>query len=141
MIKLFKEKDNAPILSIWEKSVVATHDFLSSEDLNFYKSLAPEFLSKSTIYIFEEENIVKGFLGVSDVNIDMLFVNPKYIGKGSGKLLLFYAINELRLTRVNVNEQNTNALDFYKHFGFEIIGRDDIDGFGKPYPIVHLKMF
>lgn len=139
MISLYKSDDYSLICEIWEKSVRATHDFLSSEDRDFYKSIVPNYFPKSIIYTFEEEGVVKGFLGVDDQNIDMLFVNPEHMGQGVGKALLIYAMDELGLKKVDVNEQNIHAYCFYKHFGFIEVSRDEMDGFGKPYPILHLQ--
>ena len=141
MISLYKSDDYSIICEIWEKSVRATHDFLSAEDREFYKSLVSKYFPKTIIYTFEEEGFVKGFLGVDDQNINMLFVSPDYIGQGVGKVLLLYAMEELGLSQVDVNEQNTHAFCFYTHFGFKVVSRDELDGFGKPYPILHLKKF
>lgn len=141
MIKLFTESDFSKIISLWERSVEATHHFLAKEDLEFYKSLVPRFFPQvNAMYIFEEDGIIKGFLGVSEEEIDMLFVDSKYFGRGIGKQLLIYAIEELKLSKIDVNEQNTNAYEFYQHFGFRLVGRTETDGFGKPYPILHLEL-
>ena len=70
----------------------------------------------------------------------MLFIDPSHIGKGVGKVLLQNAINELNVNKVDVNEQNQKAQDFYLHQGFEIIGRSELDASGKPYPILHMKL-
>lgn len=141
MIKLFTESDFSKIISLWERSVEATHHFLAKEDLEFYKSLVPRFFPQvNAMYIFEEEGIIKGFLGVSEEEIDMLFVDSKYFGQGIGKQLLMYAIEELKLSKIDVNEQNMNAYEFYQHFGFRLVGRTETDGFGKPYPILHLEL-
>ncbi len=141
MIKLFTESDFSKIISLWERSVEATHHFLAKEDLEFYKSLVPRFFPQvNAMYIFEEDGIIKGFLGVSEEEIDMLFVDSKYFGQGIGKQLLMYAIEELKLSKIDVNEQNMNAYEFYQHFGFRLVGRTETDGFGKPYPILHLEL-
>ena len=79
-------------------------------------------------------------MGLSDELIEMLFVNPGEQGKGYGKRLLEYAIQKKQMDKVDVNEQNEKALSFYLHMGFPIIGRDETDGMGKPYPILHLQL-
>ena len=70
----------------------------------------------------------------------MLFVHPAQQGKGLGKTLLEYAIREKKMQKVDVNEQNTQALHFYQNRGFEVIARDAIDGQGKAYPILHMQL-
>lgn len=39
----------------------------------------------------------------------------------------------------DVNEQNEQAIGFYIYKGFSVAGRSELDGTGKPYPILHLK--
>jgi putative acetyltransferase len=41
---------------------------------------------------------------------------------------------------VDVNEQNEQALGFYRHLGFEVVGRSPLDGQGKPYPLLHMTL-
>ncbi len=43
-------------------------------------------------------------------------------------------------SRVDVNEQNEQALGFYQHLGFSVIGRSPLDGQGKPYPLLHMEL-
>ena len=42
------------------------------------------------------------------------------------------------IKRIDVNSQNKYAKHFYLSHGFEIESEEDLDGFGKPYPITHL---
>lgn len=140
MIKRFESKEYSQILRIWERSVSKTHHFLRKEDFTFYKSIVSQLLPEVELFVFEEDNVTKGFLGVSDNSIEMLFVDPEYFGQKVGKSLLFFAIYELHLNRVDVNEQNVRAYNFYTHFGFRNVGRDEVDGLGKPYPIIHLQL-
>jgi len=70
----------------------------------------------------------------------MLFIHPDYRRKGIGKCLLHYAISKLHITRVDVNEQNEQAVGFYEHAGFTTIARSELDGTGKPYPILHMVL-
>ena len=139
MISCYTNSNLQPILSVWERSVKHTHHFLREEDFNRLKYILPSIMKQVTLYTFTVDNQVAGFLGVSTEEIEMLFVDPLYIGKGVGKALLLFALNQLKLTQVSVNEENTKALDFYKHFGFNIANRSLTDGFGFKYPILHLK--
>ena len=141
MIKLFTEDNYSEIISLWERSVEATHHFLSKEDFEFYKNTVPEYFPRvDSLYIYQEDNIIKAFIGISGDEIDMLFADPLYLAKGIGKQLLKYAIDVLKIKKVDVNEQNINALRFYQHFGFKIMSRSETDGFGKKYPILHLEL-
>ena len=56
-----------------------------------------------------KNNQVFGFLGVSDQKLEMLFLNPLHIGKGLGRLMADFAIQNLECRQVDVNEQNESA--------------------------------
>nr|WP_233219286.1 GNAT family N-acetyltransferase [Adhaeribacter arboris] len=72
--------------------------------------------------------------------MEMLFLKPSARGKGLGKTLIRYAIENLNCKKVDVNEQNQPAAGFYKRFGFKIVTRSELDGLGKPYPILPLQL-
>lgn len=140
MISLASKKDYPVLIDIWESAVKATHDFLSNEDFEFYKSHIPIYFEHVSLYVYRNnKGIIKAFLGISDNSIEMLFVDNESRGTGIGKVLLDYAVNTLNARKVDVNEQNTQALKFYYHFGFKEVSRDEYDGEGKGYPILHLE--
>lgn len=129
------------VVKLWEASVRATHDFLKEEDIEFFKPLILNtYLDAVQLKCIRINNKIIGFLGVADHNLEMLFIHPEFIGKRIGKTLLEYAIENLNVTNVDVNEQNKQAVEFYKHCGFEIIGHSELDASGKPYPILHLAV-
>jgi len=135
------KNDYDEIVRIWESSVKATHHFLKEEDFLLFKKMIPEkYLPEANLYCISDENNIKhGFIGVSDDSLDMLFVDSDSMGKGYGKALLKFALDELKITKLDVNEQNENAFGFYKKFGFEAISRSEKDSMGKDYPILHLE--
>jgi putative acetyltransferase len=79
-------------------------------------------------------------MGVEQDSIDMLFVRPEARGLGAGRTLVAYAIHTLGAVRVDVNEQNEQAVGFYEHLGFRQVSRSPLDPFGKPFPILHMKL-
>lgn len=136
-------KEDYPELSeLWEASVRSTHHFLSEEDILYYKPLVRDvYFPAVQIYIIRNnKNSIAGFVGLSNEMIEMLFVHPSEQGKGYGKALLNFAINEKGLHKVDVNEQNESAFRFYLNQGFDVIGRDETDAQGKPFPILHLQL-
>lgn len=137
--KLTKD-DYGRLIEIWESAVKATHDFLSAEYFEYIKSRLPLYFEHVVLYGYTDDNIIKGFLGVSQSAIEMLFIDDRYRGSGIGKSLLKFAVEDLKLRKVDVNEQNTQAVGFYKHFGFKEAGRSEHDSEGKNYPIVHLQI-
>lgn len=133
------ELSEHPILAkIWEEAVISTHDFLSSEDFDYFKSQISNYLKNVELYVYVDktDEEIGGFLGVSESSVEMLFVKTR--GKGIGSALMKFAIEQLEINRVDVNQQNHKALDFYLKHGFEQSSISQLDGSGKPYPIVHL---
>lgn len=128
------------LLSIWDASVRKTHDFLSEAAISALKPLVRQGICQVPhLFVASGENaVILAFMGVAEDKIEMLFVDPPFIGKGIGKALVFHAIAEHGICRVDVNEQNPKALGFYQHCGFQVTGRSARDDQGNPYPILHL---
>jgi len=130
------------VVEVWESSVRATHHFLKEEDIAYFKPLILNtYLDAVELRCYRDENYkIVGFLGVSDENLEMLFMHPEQRGKKIGKSLLEYAINHFGVSKVDVNEQNEQAVGFYMHCGFVTKGRSELDASGKPYPILHMEL-
>ncbi|WP_289127962.1 GNAT family N-acetyltransferase [uncultured Clostridium sp.] len=136
------DKDIAEILDTWESAVRATHNFLSEQDIIAIKPQVIEgvkYVSK-LLCVRDEKDMVKAFMGIHDFKIEMLFVNNESRGKGIGKKLVEHAIEELNVIYVDVNEENPQAVGFYKHMGFEVFKKSKFDEQGNPFPILHMKL-
>ena len=141
MIVKASEKDYDEIIRVWEASVRATHHFLPEDYLQEIKGLLPVIFPAVPMYIFQDDNNkILGFLGVAEHKIEMLFIRPDSMRKGIGRLLTEYAINQLQAKKVDVNEQNEQAVGFYQRMGFVIEGRSDNDGMGRPFPLLQMKL-
>jgi len=133
---------HADILRIWEASVQATHFFLAPADFRIIRDLLQnDFPESVALYgFFDEAGQMQAFMGIEAQKIEMLFITPALRGRGIGRQMMQYAIRQCHATKVDVNEQNQQALDFYRHMGFEAKGRSATDGLGKPYPLLHLQL-
>lgn len=133
--------DYPEITEVWEASVRATHHFLPESDIEYFRPLIlNEFLNAVSLHcIRNEEGRILGFLGVADRKIEMLFIHPDSRGRGIGKQLLQFAVEQLGAFRLDVNEQNEQAVGFYGKMGFVVNGRSPVDGMGKPYPLLHME--
>jgi len=141
LVERIKHKDYAEVVQVWEASVRATHDFLTEADIQYFKPLIlNQYLDAVDLFCINDQNNILGFLGVDDQKIEMLFVLPDATGRGIGKALCEYAINHLNVYEVDVNEDNSNAVQFYKHMGFVVASRSPLDNTGKPFPILHMKL-
>ena len=134
--------DYSILIEIWEASVRATHDFLQEEDIVTLKPLILEhyFDAVDLKCAKDESDKILGFCGVHEGNIEMLFISPEARGSGVGSKLTDYAVNHQGATKVDVNEQNKQALGFYERVGFSVVGRSPLDGQGKPYPLLHMEL-
>jgi putative acetyltransferase len=135
-------EDFPRVVEVWEASVRATHHFVSEADIQFFKPLVRNALPNAPAIACVRDNTgqAAGFIGVSGQNVDMLFIHPDARGQGAGKRLMNYAVSTLGATTVDVNEQNGQAVGFYLHLGFNVVGRSERDGTGKPYPLLHLRL-
>jgi putative acetyltransferase len=71
--------------------------------------------------------------------MDALFIDPDWHGKGVGRSLVQHGLALHPAMTTDVNEQNEGALTFYERLGFARTGRSDLDGQGRPYPLLHLR--
>ena len=128
------------LLDVWESSVRATHDFLREGDVEFLRPYVEQGLKEIPILLcMFAEGRPLAFLGMAEDSIEMLFVHADFRHKGIGSALMREALS-LGARRVDVNEQNPQALGFYQRFGFEVVSRDDVDSLGLPYPILHCEL-
>jgi len=141
-IKKFQPGYRDAMIEIWEQSVRATHHFLELEDIDFYKTLVLgiDFTSFDCYCVFDQSDEMIGIMGIANKKLEMLFLKPSVIGTGVGRKLMEFILNELKVNKVDVNEGNTNAVNFYKKFGFQVYERTPLDDSGKPYPILRMKI-
>jgi len=140
-IRLAQAEDYPRIMEIWESAVLATHDFLAEEDFNYFKEVIPrDYLPHLEVYLLLENDQAEGFASVAEGNLEMLFIHNEVRGKGYGRKLYEFMKETTGLTKVDVNEQNPQAIGFYEKMGFTQIGRSEKDGSGKDYPIIHMSL-
>ena len=139
MIVQATQADYLTLIDLWARSVRATHDFLPETEIAQLKPLIlNEYFAQVCLHVVVRDNQILGFLGSSEDNIEMLFIDPDFRRTGVGSSLLDFAVKQLGIYKVDVNEQNTQAVNFYKKSGFEVVGRSELDGQGNPYPLLHM---
>lgn len=140
-IILAQPEDYSRIMEIWRSAVKATHDFLAEEDFNYFNEAIPrDYLPHLEVYLMIENSEPKGFASVAEGTLEMLFIHNDVRGKGYGKKLYEFMKSKTGLTKVDVNEQNPQAIGFYEKMGFRKTGRSEKDGSGKDYPIIHMSL-
>ena len=130
------------LLEVWEDSVKATHTFLSNKEIENIKEYVPQALkSIAHLVIMENENHKPiAFMGIENNKLEMLFIKNSERGKGIGKQLLTYGIENYNINELAVNEQNPMAKGFYEHMGFKVYQRNGLDDQGNPYPVLYMKL-
>ncbi len=127
------------LIAIWCRSVDATHNFLSKEYRVELEELVRSFLPEAPLWVaVTEKDEPIAFMLLTGEHMDALFVDPDVRGCGVGKLLINHALTLSSKLTTNVNEQNEQAVGFYKKMGFKVTGRSETDDLGKPYPLLNL---
>lgn len=130
------------LTQVWESSVKATHLFLDDSDIAEIKKVVPGALREVShlICCMNDDAMPIGFMGIEDKRIEMLFISPDARCKGIGKAFIDFALDNFSVEEVTVNEQNPQAVGFYKHLGFKVYKRYDYDEQGRAFPILYMRL-
>lgn len=127
MIRESTQSDIDQVIKIWLEASIKAHDFIESE---FWESKVNDmkeiYIPSAETYVFEEMNIVKGFVSLVDDTMAALFVSPCCQGKGIGKQLVLKSKAIREKLVLTVYKENSKAIEFYIRHGFEII-KEQID--------------
>lgn len=130
------------LLNVWENSVRATHFFLAEADMEDIKKYVPQALRDISHLIVAEngQGVPAAFMGIEGQKLEMLFISPEETGRGLGRKLLQYGMQNFAISTLGVNEQNPQAKGFYEHMGFQVYKRTDHDEQGNPYPVLYMRL-
>lgn len=104
---------------------------LEIKPYNFYSSIKQIKDKMKNIFILVDSEEIIGSVVCCGNEIDDLFVNKKYQGKGYGKQILLWAINYINKKNekpifLHVAKYNEKALNLYKDNGFICVEREKI---------------
>jgi putative acetyltransferase len=78
-IEPYRDEFRNQIVSTWEKSVRATHDFVKPADIEYFKEIVEKIdFSSFPVYCLTYNNVVIGFIGVAEFKIETLFRSGFY---------------------------------------------------------------
>lgn len=142
-IRPARATDAGVLLALWERSVRATHDFLTEADIVGLRPFVAEALDGGQLDLWmlaDADDVPIGFMGLAGDDVAALFLDPEHRGRGGGRRLVAHAqaLRGGNLT-VDVNEQNPAARGFYEALGFVVTGRSPLDDGGRPFPILHMR--
>lgn len=126
MIREFKENDLNIIMRLWLETNTAAHDFVDGDYWKDNYDKVKRMMPEATIFVYEESNSIKGFIGLSGNYIAGIFVETNSQSKGIGKALLDYIKERNAELLLQVYKKNNRVVRFYLREGF-VIDNEQID--------------
>ena len=120
MIRKLRKTDINKVADIWVDTNIKTHYFIPAQYWKSNFGLVKELLLQATVYVYEDKQVIQGFIGLSDEYIEGIFVSAEMQSQGIGKILLNYVKEKRNNLLLNVYQKNTRAISFYQREGFEI---------------------
>ena len=121
MIRKFRQSDIDQVMSIWLEASIKSHDFIDSE---FWESKIKDmrelYIPSGETYVYEEGDIIKGFLSLNNDTLAALFVSPDSQEKGIGMQLMRKAKDVRENLSLTVYKENIKSIEFYQKCGFKI---------------------
>lgn len=121
MIREFKENDMHSVMKLWLETNIAAHNFIHEDYWKSNYDNVKQMLPEATIFVYEENGSIQGFIGLSQNYIAGLFVETICQSKGIGKALLNHIKERNTELLLQVYKKNNRAVNFYLREGFSII--------------------
>lgn len=96
---------------------------------------------KQADYVYEQDGRIAGMLGLKRNEIGHLFIDPAFAGRGIGKALVAFAVEQFRQAGYTdmIVLSSQNAVGFYERYGFVVEGSGSFP-VGENLPLVYVKM-
>ena len=120
MIRKLLNRDIDRVADIWLKTNLKAHYFISNKYWKSNYELVKEMMSQSEVYVYEDDKMIQGFIGINDEYIEGIFVSDEMQSRGIGKILLDYIKDKKDRLQLKVYQKNVRAMSFYQREGFTI---------------------
>lgn len=120
LIRAAKQDDIDKLMQIWLNTNIQAHNFVPQSYWENHFDKVKEMLPLSTIYVYENQKEIQGFIGLTDDYIAGIFVCNHIQSTGIGKQLLDYIKNKKDRLTLTVYQKNTRAVKFYQRENFKI---------------------
>ena len=120
MIRKLQKVDINRVADIWLKTNLKAHYFIPEQYWTNNYEVVKEILPQADVYVYEDDKIIQGFVGLNAEYIEGIFVSDEMQSCGIGKLLLDYIKDKKVSLRLNVYQKNARAISFYQREGFII---------------------
>ena len=123
MIRRFEYMDLDEVMNIWLHANMEAHSFICVDYWKDNYEMVKEMIPKAEVFVSEENELISGFIGLTDIYIAGIFVRSAEQSQGVGTELLHTVMKLRDNLRLNVYKKNTKAVSFYQHYGFQIINQ------------------
>ena len=120
MIRKMQNIDINRVADIWLKTNLKAHFFIPEQYWISNYEFVKEMLPQAEVYVYEDDKMIQGFIGVSDEYIEGIFVSDEMQSRGIGKMLLDYIKDKKDRLQLKVYQKNVRAMSFYQREGFTI---------------------
>lgn len=130
MIRKLQKTDINRVADIWLKTNLKAHYFIPEQYWTNNYEVVKEMLPQADVYVYEDDKIIQGFVGINDEYIEGIFVSDEMQSRGIGKILLDYIKDKKDRLQLKVYQKNVRAMSFYQREGFTIQseGMDEFTG-------------
>ena len=126
MIRKMQNIDIDRVADIWLKTNLKAHYFIPEQYWTSNYELVKEMMSQAEVYVYEDDKMIQGFVGLSNEYMEGIFVSDEMQSCGIGKLLLEYIKNKKVRLRLNVYQKNARASLFTKEKGSIFNAKDSM---------------
>lgn len=120
MIRKLQKVDINRVADIWLKTNLKAHFFIPEQYWISNYEFVKEMLPQAEVYVYKDDKMIQGFIGVSDEYIEGIFVSDEMQSCGIGKMLLDYIKDKKDKLQLKVYQKNVRAMSFYQREGFTI---------------------
>ena len=130
MIRELRKADINKVANIWLDTNITAHYFIPAQYWQNNFELVKELLLQATVYVYEHNQEIQGFIGLNDEYVEGIFVSDEMQSRGIGKMLLDYIKDKKDRLQLKVYQKNVRAMSFYQREGFTIQseGMDEFTG-------------
>ena len=120
MIRKLQKVDINRVADIWLKTNLKAHFFIPEQYWISNYEFVKEMLPQAEVYVYEDDKMIQGFIGINDEYIEGIFVSDEMQSCGIGKMLLDYIKDKKDRLQLKVYQKNVGAMSFYQREGFTI---------------------
>jgi putative acetyltransferase len=114
MIRELRKADINQVADIWLDTNIKAHYFIPAQYWKSNLELVKELLLQATVYVYEDNQKIQGFIGLNGEYIEGIFVSEAMQSQGIGKILLNYVKNTKSKLILNVYQKTHQQYLFIK---------------------------